>query len=597
MKKSKKLLLGIMLIATVCLLVPSSANAGIIKKYTWNGFVYTKDDVPWKDGDINILSYRGNKKKLTIPSEIKGLKVAYVHSLGKSKSLESVYISDEVEVIEGVLSECPNLKQVTISKTNPDYIIKNKMLLSKDGKTLVDCPGGIEHPKIPDSVTVIGHGAFSGSGIKEITLGENITYLDYYAFANCKNLSKVKFCEKARIKKIGHNVFENCKSLKNIELPDSITEIWSFVFGGCTNLKTVKIGGNVTSIGDNCFTNCPSLQELYIYSKNCDIDGYYNGNLIDEYSRCQNVTIYGKAGSTAQRDAKENGINFKVIKTETGIDLKKYQGFIYTTDSTDNTITIVDYKGTKKNITIPSQIDGKKVVLVKSFGKSKKIQSVHISNGVNVEGSALSYCPNLKKITVAKNNKNYTVKNNMLLSKNKKALIACPGGIKYPKIPSSVTKLSDGAFSGSKAEKVALGKNITYMGYEVFKDCKNLSQITFHRDMKLKVIRHAVFENCKTLKTLELPASVKEVWDYVFSGCSTLENLKIGKELKYIGHSNFTNCKKLHSLYIYSKNCTMGEPLMQSVDNQKRLTVYGFENSTVQEDVSKFSEVKFKVIK
>ena len=74
MKKLQKLFLSIMLIATVCLLVPSSANAEIIKKYTWNGFVYTKDDVSWKDGDINILSYEGKKKNLTIPSEIKVLK-------------------------------------------------------------------------------------------------------------------------------------------------------------------------------------------------------------------------------------------------------------------------------------------------------------------------------------------------------------------------------------------------------------------------------------------------------------------------------------------------------------------------------------------
>ena len=312
MKQLQKLFLSIMLIATVCLLVPSSANAQIIKKYTWNGFVYTKDDVPWKDGDINILSYKGKKKNLIIPSEIKGLKVAYVHSLGKSKTLESVHISDDVEVIGGVLSKCPNLKKVTISKTNPDYMIKNKMLLSKDGKTLVGCPGAVKNPKIPDSVTVIGHSAFSGMNIKKITIGKNVTQIEHCAFKNCKKLSNVNFNKKLKI--IDGEAFYGCKALKEIKLPDSVIQLSDYIFAECTKLETLKIGKNLKYIGFGNLTACKSLRSLYIYSKNCLIEEGAD-TLLDSIPNQKNVTVYGKKGSTIQKEAeKYSQIKFQVIK-------------------------------------------------------------------------------------------------------------------------------------------------------------------------------------------------------------------------------------------------------------------------------------------
>ena len=83
--------------------------------------------------------------------------------------------------------------------------------------------------------------------------------------------------------------------------------------------------------------------------------------------------------------------------------------------------------------------------------------------------------------------------------------------MEYPKIPSGVTKIADGAFSGSSIRTITLGKNISYLGQEAFQDCVNLTSIKFSEKSRIQILHHRTFENCRFLKKLELPDSVKEM--------------------------------------------------------------------------------------
>ena len=199
------------------------------------------------------------------------------------------------------------------------------------------------------------------------------------------------------------------------------------------------------------------------------------------------------------------------------------------------------------------------------------------------------------------------VKNKLFLSRDGKTLIACPGNVKYPKIPWGVTKIADGAFSGSSIKTVTLGKNISDLGYGSFKDCTNLTSVKFPSKSKIKVLYHGTFENCRSLKKIEVPESVEEIWDYVFYDCSRLETIKIGKKLSYMGNYNFTNCKKLRDFYFYADNTTFGQDgggslitdIAGGADRKWRVTVYGKENSTLQKEVDRYSPgiVKFRLLK
>ena len=83
-------------------------------------------------------------------------------------------------------------------------------------------------------------------------------------------------------------MFHNCTSLKEIELPYTITEIGNGAFSGCKNLREIslprgvrKIGddyGNVVSAVGGCFQGCTSLKEVKLPKELVYLGAYsFNG--------------------------------------------------------------------------------------------------------------------------------------------------------------------------------------------------------------------------------------------------------------------------------------------------------------------------------
>ena len=58
--------------------------------------------------------------------------------------------------------------------------------------------------------------------------------------------------------------YQQCKSLQQIVIPDSVTEIDYSAFKGCTSLQQIVIPDSVTEIGENAFNGCTSLQQIVI---------------------------------------------------------------------------------------------------------------------------------------------------------------------------------------------------------------------------------------------------------------------------------------------------------------------------------------------
>jgi len=117
---------------------------------------------------------------------------------------------------------------------------------------------------IPDDITKIEYGSFSGADIETLTLSDNVTILDDYAFSSCQNLKTIHFGTK--LTEIGHRVFINCKSLEEIILPESLEYIGNLVFDLCDNIKKVHIGENLKTVG-TAF-RCSNLKEFDGSSQN-----------------------------------------------------------------------------------------------------------------------------------------------------------------------------------------------------------------------------------------------------------------------------------------------------------------------------------------
>ncbi len=104
-----------------------------------------------------------------------------------------------------------------------------------------DCRG--RNIAIPSSyqnkpVTSIGDGAFEDcTSLTEIIIPDSITNIGYDAFESCTSLKSVVIPNS--VKSICGEAFQRCKSLKSITIPDSVTSIGSAVFYDCTSLKTI----------------------------------------------------------------------------------------------------------------------------------------------------------------------------------------------------------------------------------------------------------------------------------------------------------------------------------------------------------------------
>ena len=91
---------------------------------------------------------------------------------------------------------------------------------------------------IPNSVTSIGDGAFSGcSGLTSVTIPNSVT-------------------------SIGGSAFSRCSGLTSVTLPNSLTSISNAAFSGCSGLTSITLPNSVTSIGDRAFYECLNLSSL-----------------------------------------------------------------------------------------------------------------------------------------------------------------------------------------------------------------------------------------------------------------------------------------------------------------------------------------------
>lgn len=114
------------------------------------------------------------------------------------------------------------------------------------------------------NVTKIGERAFSGCiGLKEIILPQSLTEIGEYAF-NKTALASITLPQS--IDKVGNGWFSDCKYLETVNFDGKIKEIGNSAFIGCISLKNIEIPSSVVNIGDSAFSSCISLKDIEIPS-------------------------------------------------------------------------------------------------------------------------------------------------------------------------------------------------------------------------------------------------------------------------------------------------------------------------------------------
>ena len=132
------------------------------------------------------------------------------------------------------------------------------------------------------------------------------------------------------VRAIGANIFNQDEDIVGIMLPDSVEQIkkYSFFmckslqivigegikevlyggFYGCSELNTLIISKDLSVIEHGAFKGCSKLEKLYVSS---DLEKISETSTGFTFLSCDNLTIYGEAGSFIEQYCKDNNIPFQ----------------------------------------------------------------------------------------------------------------------------------------------------------------------------------------------------------------------------------------------------------------------------------------------
>lgn len=420
------------------------------------------------------------------------------------------------------------------------------------------------HSPKGEEVVGIGHTAFAYSSIEVITIPKTVRFIDVGAFYNCSRLTTVTFDEnskggifasKSSLVRIGKSAFTYCESLKEIIIPDGVTEIGDGAFESCDVLERVHLPQSLTKISRGLFNLCDNLSDVNIPDGVTVIDEFafnFCNKLLTVKIPSKVATIgkraFGSCGKlfsielgSGVREISENAfadcdaivevvnkssLDIKVasedhgsialyaVSVTRGISNIKNVGDYYF-HLTDDKNTLVAYTGSDTELYLPDCPGGGEYEIGNRVFKSRDdITSVHIPDGVSAIGTeAFRECNGLKSMI----------------------------------LPDSVKLISERAFLGCDFISFYMGDGVVSIGKMAFRGCGKLESISMSKS--LEVIGDEAFSMCYKLD-LDIPSSVKVIGYGAFSGCFALSHAVIPDGVTVIESRTFDNCKALTTVVI-----------------------------------------------
>ena len=597
----KKLLQVFLILTLLTVTLALTATAATYGDLTYK---VSNDEVTITDCNTSVTS-------VTIPSTIDGYPVTSIGSYAFSicTSLTSITIPSSVASIDDMaFGGCTSLTSITIPSSVTS--IGSEAFYNCSNLTAVTFEEGskctsigdrafrgctsLTSITIPSSVTSIGSEAFYWcDSLEEITLpfvgntkdGTSNTHFGYIFGASSYSNHTPKSLKKVTITggtSIASSAFYNCTNLTSITIPSSVTSIGSSAFSGCSSLTSITIPWGVTSIGSSAFSGCSSLTSITIPSSVTSIgsEAFYDCTSLTSITIPSSVTSIGSVAFC-------NCENLTSITIPSSVTSIGYEAFWHCTS-----LTSVTFEEGSKCTSIGSY----------AFYNCTSLTSITIPSSVTSIGSGAFYdCTSLTSITVSEDNASYSSLNGVLFNKDKTELVCYPCGktaTAYT-IPSSVTSIRSYAFKncenltsvtfeeGSKCTSIGssafyycrsltsitIPTSVTSIGSVAFSWCTSLTSITFEEGSKCTSIGTSAFYNCTSLTSITIPSSVTTIGDGAFSWCTSLTSITIPSSVTSIGDEAFYHCDNLKSITIPSSVTNIGSNAFWKCTSLTSITV------------------------
>ena len=342
---------------------------------------------------------------------------------------------------------------------------------------------------------------------------------------------------------IGDNAFQNCESLTNVTIPDSVTSIGGMAFNYCRGLTNLTIPDNVTSIGGGAFAACSSLTSVTIPDSITSIGGW-------AFSYCSSLTNI-EAGKGNAKYTTEDGVLFDKNKT----------------------VLIQFPAGKSGHYTIPGSVTD---IISWAFAGCSSLTSVTIPDSVaSIWHRAFYGCSSLTTVTIPNPNavidddafdesveiirSYYEAPLTYLVEGNSVTITDCETSASGALlIPSSyngkpVTAIGDLAFDGcTNLTSVTIPESVTSIGMWAFTQLDSLTHLTIPDSVI--TIGHGAFESCDNLSSVEIGKSVNTISSFAFAWCNNLKSVTIPNSVNSIGEAAFGGCRSLIRIEVSSGN-------------------------------------------
>ena len=222
---------------------------------------YAFANTPWLDNQpdgclyINNCLYSYKGECLHTHIDIKeGTTMICEYAFASCSSLTTITIPNSVTSIgDGAFSGTPWLD----NQPNGCLYINN-CLYSYEGK--MEMPTNT-HIDVKEGTTIICESAFSDcSTLTSITIPNSVTSIGDRAFSHCESLTSITIPNS--VTSIGDGAFADCPTLTSITIPNSVTYIGNYAFLYCSALTSITIPNSINYIGKQAFGDCSYLNTI-----------------------------------------------------------------------------------------------------------------------------------------------------------------------------------------------------------------------------------------------------------------------------------------------------------------------------------------------
>ncbi|WP_037272814.1 leucine-rich repeat domain-containing protein, partial [Ruminococcus flavefaciens] len=340
-------------------------------------------------------------------------------------------------------------------------------------------------PRSLKKITILGgkkipnYAFYRLTGVKEIIIPDDISYIGTCAFAECSELKSAPLTNV--LTEIGDNAFNGCRlaEFKSVTFPDTLTSIGAQAFADCDGLTDITVPDSVQKIGDYAFVKCDNLVKADIYGGANSIGNH----IFSECSTIESMTIPYAGFSLKDVDAEGS--------------TQQISGYFLNGNDKDYYV-ISNYGGWTRYI-------------------PKSLKTVTVLGGKRIPNYAFYRMNGLEKINVPDD----------ITTIGVSAFEGCTS-LKNSVIKDTLTSVGDRAFvncSDADFKDVKFSDSLESIGKNAFSNCDGLLSVVIPENVNS--IGDYAFENCNSLKSADIAGDDKVIGLHIFSDCDSIESISL----------------------------------------------------------------------